>query len=213
MGQLETLQIAIAPDASAIKATVQADVDAAAVKTALVDGLAGFNIPADNIAVDIAAPSGENGGTRVNAATGANQRYMGDYWLDVPNIQVGLAECQTSVDRVLAASTINFVTNSDELGDGAVNAINALSAVMILCAEQGNLRALIGGHTDSSGDAQANLGLSQRRAVTVRRELISRGVEAGSLKAIGFGAEQPIADNATDEGKALNRRTTIMWAE
>ena len=213
LGQLETLNIAIAPDANAITATVQGDVDASVFKAALVDALAGFDIAADRIAVNVATPAGENGVTRVNAATRANQRYMGDYWLDVPNIQVGLADCQSSVDRVLGETTINFVTGSDELGEGAVNAINALGAVMILCAEQGKLRAVIGGHTDASGDATANLGLSQRRAVTVRRELIARGVAPLALKALGYGAAQPIADNATDEGKALNRRTTIVWAE
>ena len=213
LGQLESLNIAIAPGANAVTATVQGDVDAGAVTAALVDGLAGFGIAADNIAVSVAAPEGENGGTRVNAATGANQRYMGTYWLDVPDIQVGMADCQGSVDRVLAQSTINFVTGSDQIGDGAVAVINALGAVMALCAEQGKLRAVIGGHTDSSGDAIDNLGLSQRRAVTVRRELIARGVAPSSLKALGYGATTPIADNATDEGKALNRRTTITWSE
>lgn len=213
LGQLETLNISMAPDARVVTATVQADVDAPAVKSALVEGLAAFDIAAENVAVSVAAPTGENGVTRVNAATGANQRYMGDYWLDVPVIDVGLTDCQASVDRVLGEKTVNFVTNSDQLGDGAVTVINALSAVMIICAEQGGLHAVIGGHTDSSGDALANLGLSQRRAVTVRRELIARGVAATSLKALGYGAQQPIADNATDEGKALNRRTTVVWAE
>ena len=213
LGQLETLNIAIAPDARTVTATVQGDVDADAVKAALADGLAGFGFGADDIAVSVAPPSGENGVTRVNAAAGLNQRYMGDYWLDVPNIQVGLADCQAAVDRVLREGTINFVTNSDQLGAGAVKVINGLSAVMILCAEQGGLQAVIGGHTDSSGDAQANLGLSQRRAVTVRRELIARGVEASALKALGYGAQRPVADNATDEGKALNRRTTVVWSE
>jgi len=211
--QVETLTVTIAPDANAITATVQGDVDPAAVKAALVDGLAGFDIFADNIAVSVAAPAGQSGALRVHATTGANQRYMGDYWLDVPNIKVGKADCQSAVDRVLSQSTINFVTGSDALGDGAVKVINTLSAIMILCAEQGKLRAVIGGHTDASGDATANLGLSQRRAVTVRRELIARGVAPTSLKALGYGAAQPIADNATDDGKALNRRTTVIWAE
>lgn len=213
LGQLETLNIAFSPEAKSVKATVQDDVDAAAIKTALVDGLAAFNVSAGDVSVDIAAPQAENGATRVNAATGTNQRYMGTYWLDVPKINVGLKDCQASVDRVLSEGTINFVTNSDQLGDGAVKVINSLGSVMVICSEQGGLRAVIGGHTDSSGDALANLGLSQRRAVTVRRELIARGVDGTALKSLGYGAEQPIADNATDEGKAKNRRTTIVWAE
>lgn len=213
LAQLETLTIAIAPDANRVSATVQADADPSAISAALVTGLAGFGISADDISVAVVGQSGENGATRVNAATGLNQRYMGDYWLDIPKITVGLAQCQASVDGVLADGKINFVTNSDQLGDGAVQIINRLGAVMIQCAEQGGLRALIGGHTDSSGDALENLGLSQRRAVTVRRELIARGVAPAALKSLGYGSAQPIADNATDDGKAQNRRTTIVWAE
>ncbi len=74
-------------------------------------------------------------------------------------------------------------------------------------------RAAGEGHTDSSGDAAANVGLSQKRAIAVRLALITRGVPQAMLRAQGYGAAQPIADNTTDEGKALNRRTTITWSE
>ena len=213
LAEMETLKISVAPGKAQVAATVQGDVDAPTVKAALVEGLGAFGVAADGVSVAVAPIPGENGTTRVNAATGANQRYMGDYWLDVPQITVGMADCQAAVDRVLAEGTINFVTNSDQLGDGAFKVINSLGAVMILCAEQGKLRALIGGHTDSSGSAEANLGLSQRRAVTVRRELMARGVDGSSLKAVGYGAAKPVADNATDNGKARNRRTTIEWSQ
>ena len=91
--------------------------------------------------------------------------------------------------------------------------INDLGSIMARCAEEANLKAVIGGHTDSSGDATANLGLSQRRAIAVRRELIARGVPPTALKSVGYGAEQPIADNETEDGRAKNRRTTIIWSE
>ena len=91
--------------------------------------------------------------------------------------------------------------------------INDLAAVMAVCAEGAGLRAEIGGHTDSSGDATANLGLSQKRAVAVRRELIARGVPAAALRAVGHGADVPVADNASEDGRAKNRRTTITWSK
>jgi OOP family OmpA-OmpF porin len=91
--------------------------------------------------------------------------------------------------------------------------INDLAAVMAPCAEEAGLKAVIGGHTDNVGDQEANLGLSQRRATAVRREMMDRGVPAASLKALGFGDAQPIADNGTDAGRAANRRTTIQWSE
>ena len=72
---------------------------------------------------------------------------------------------------------------------------------------------MIGGHTDNVGDATAKLGLSQRRATAVRREMLLRGVPGSALKAVGFGDALPIADNSTDDGRAKNRRTTIQWSE
>ena len=46
-----------------------------------------------------------------------------------------------------------------------------------------------------------------------RAGLLARGVDAAMLRATGFGAAQPIADNATEDGRAKNRRTTILWSE
>jgi outer membrane protein OmpA-like peptidoglycan-associated protein len=62
------------------------------------------------------------------------------------------------------------------------------------------------GHTDSSGAAQHNKELSQKRAESVRAFLIKQGVAAKRLVAKGFGPDRPVADNATDEGKEKNRR-------
>jgi large repetitive protein len=64
----------------------------------------------------------------------------------------------------------------------------------------------IEGHSDSDGSDEYNLALSDRRAKSVMRYLIDKGVAAGRLKAKGFGESRPIASNATEEGKAQNRR-------
>ncbi len=64
----------------------------------------------------------------------------------------------------------------------------------------------IDGYTDNVGDARANRLLSQRRAEAVRRSLIGLGVAAGRLRAVGHGADDPIASNATAAGRLQNRR-------
>ena len=65
------------------------------------------------------------------------------------------------------------------------------------------------GHTDNVGTAEYNQKLSERRAQAVVDYLASKGVYQGRIKAIGMGLTKPIADNATEEGRAQNRRVTI----
>jgi OOP family OmpA-OmpF porin len=65
------------------------------------------------------------------------------------------------------------------------------------------------GHTDNIGTAEYNQGLSERRAQAVVDYLASKGVYPGRIKPIGMGLTRPIADNATEEGRAANRRVTI----
>ena len=68
----------------------------------------------------------------------------------------------------------------------------------------------IEGHTDSTGSANMNQVLSQRRAEAVRQALIEDGVDASRLSALGLGEDQPIADNASESGRARNRRVDIV---
>jgi OmpA-OmpF porin, OOP family len=70
----------------------------------------------------------------------------------------------------------------------------------------------IEGHTDNLGNADANLTLSGQRAVTIKNALIGKGVPKERLLAIGFGAQKPIADNATDAGRAQNQRIEFRVA-
>ena len=68
----------------------------------------------------------------------------------------------------------------------------------------------IEGHTDSRGAVGANRVLSQRRADAVRDALIAAGVAAGRINSVGLGEEQPVADNASEEGRARNRRVDVI---
>ncbi|HEU4705446.1 MAG TPA: OmpA family protein [Sphingomicrobium sp.] len=65
------------------------------------------------------------------------------------------------------------------------------------------------GHTDSTGSAASNQALSQKRAESVARQLRAKGVSPARIATRGYGASNPIADNATDAGKAMNRRVEI----
>jgi outer membrane protein OmpA-like peptidoglycan-associated protein len=67
----------------------------------------------------------------------------------------------------------------------------------------------IGGHTDNTGDKAKNKTLSMNRAKAVKDYLVSKGIDATRLTAVGYGDSAPVADNGTPEGRAQNRRTVF----
>jgi OOP family OmpA-OmpF porin len=67
----------------------------------------------------------------------------------------------------------------------------------------------LSGHTDSMGAEVANQRLSENRAIAVKRYLVSRGIAAGRIDAVGYGESRPIASNNTAEGRRENRRTVV----
>ncbi|HEU4431273.1 MAG TPA: OmpA family protein [Myxococcota bacterium] len=74
-------------------------------------------------------------------------------------------------------------------------------------------RVSVEGHTDSVGADAYNQSLSERRAGSVRDYLVEKGVDASRLSVAGYGESQPVADNATAEGRALNRRVELKVQE
>ena len=72
------------------------------------------------------------------------------------------------------------------------------------------MRIQIIGHTDSIGKEKENLSLSFQRAKVVVAYLVSKGIQADRLNAEGLGDKQPIGDNSTEQGRALNRRTELV---
>lgn len=72
-----------------------------------------------------------------------------------------------------------------------------------------NVELKIGGYTDSTGDPAYNKQLSQDRAYTVMNELTRLGISPSRLVAEGYGSQHPVADNATEEGRARNRRISM----
>lgn len=84
-----------------------------------------------------------------------------------------------------------------------------LDQLIALMTENPQLRILISGHTDNVGTAADNLVLSNNRAKAVIGYLQQNGIDVKRLSAKGFGATKPVADNATESGKAQNRRTEL----
>ncbi|MCG2609290.1 OmpA family protein [Acinetobacter sp. SM34] len=107
------------------------------------------------------------------------------------------------IATALNLQIINFVTSSAEIPD-ANKSILDQAAALIKRAPQVHLT--VKGHTDASGNAQVNKALSQKRAQTIVDYLVKQGVDPAQLQAVGYGSEQPVADNATPEGQFKNRR-------
>ena len=73
-----------------------------------------------------------------------------------------------------------------------------------------DLRVSIEGHTDNTGTPQGNKSLSDDRAKAVVAAVVGQGVEASRMSAVGWGQDRPVADNATEEGRAKNRRVEVV---
>ncbi len=106
-----------------------------------------------------------------------------------------------------ASGNVNFAVGSARLTKAGREAVDQV--IEELRSFDRVKSIVITGHTDSTGSAAANQKLSERRAAAVRDYMISRGVNPALLTAIGAGEDQPIADNSTKEGRAMNRRVEI----
>jgi outer membrane protein OmpA-like peptidoglycan-associated protein len=114
---------------------------------------------------------------------------------------------ETSLNDLFKAEPILFGTGSSDI-DAKSDATIAKAAALLLSEPVGNVA--VEGFTDNTGGAAKNTQLSQARADAVRKALVSKGVAAERLKAKGFGPDRPLADNATPEGRAANRRVEVV---
>jgi outer membrane protein OmpA-like peptidoglycan-associated protein len=103
---------------------------------------------------------------------------------------------------------VTFETNSAKLRPESLSILDGVAVRIERChCSHVDIR----GYTDSVGKPEYNQKLSERRANSVKDYLEAHGVGAGILGAQGFGEENPIASNATKEGRAANRRVTVRF--
>lgn len=87
---------------------------------------------------------------------------------------------------------------------------SSLEEVVDLLQTEPDKKIRVEGHTDSSGDAEANLLLSEQRAQAVLEALVSMGVVSDRISALGMGEDFPIASNEDEDGRARNRRVDVI---
>lgn len=113
------------------------------------------------------------------------------------------AECIGRINAILDIRKINFEPGSDT-PDGAAGGI--ISDIADILKQCGEFPLEISGHTDSQGRLEMNQRLSEARALAVLNALRERRVLTSSITSVGYGVDQPIADNGTEEGREANRR-------
>jgi len=114
-------------------------------------------------------------------------------------------------DQIILNMPGNITFNTDQ---DAIKAqfYNVLNSVALVLNKYNQSLVDVFGHTDSTGSPAHNQELSERRAFSVAQYLSGRGVDARRVSIIGYGASQPIATNATEEGRSQNRRVEIQIA-
>ena len=109
-------------------------------------------------------------------------------------------EKETILDAV---SHLEFDTGKSIIKATSMGSLNEMAELMV---RNDKFKVLLKGHTDSQGSDDVNLKLSQSRVDSVKKYLVSKGIDGGRIVALGYGDKQPIATNETADGRQKNRR-------
>lgn len=108
--------------------------------------------------------------------------------------------------NLIMPGNVTFPTNESSLKSDFYSVLDSVALVLI---EFNKTTIVVAGYTDSVGSDASNQALSQRRAESVTAYLTSKKVTAARFETVGFGERNPVADNKTSQGRALNRRVEI----
>jgi len=150
----------------------------------------------------------------VEAKDWADTRFLQVLAADYPGQKVEepqlAAKAPSEKDRAIINKQIqiHFTPGSDEIMAGSFLVLDALGETM---TSFGNTYLRVEGNTDTTGSATTNLTLSDRRALAVKDYILQNfpNIEPSRFQTIGRGSANPVADNATEAGRQLNRRTDI----
>jgi OOP family OmpA-OmpF porin len=153
------------------------------------------------------------------AALGVQQRLgaLGElgftvrYELTLPVLSDEAVACQDEANRrVATGETVLFSFDSDKIHEIGRQLLDEIVEIGKLCPD---VNVLVTGHTDSVGDVEYNIELSERRAQAVVDYLVRNDFGEERLTPVGLGFSQPIADNSNDESRAMNRRIEFRAME
>ena len=145
------------------------------------DGIASFTLP---------------GGQKISTPEGSNAEAFLTF----------LAAEGDDLNTRFTLDRVNFETGSANITAESQEQINNFAAILDAYK---SVHIRLEGHTDNTGDAEANKNLSTQRALAVKNALAQLGTGSDRMESAGFGQEQPVADNATPEGRAINRRVDV----
>jgi OOP family OmpA-OmpF porin len=114
------------------------------------------------------------------------------------------------IKEVVELKGVNFATGSARLLAESTAILDDAAATL---RKHPEIKAEVAGHTDNTGSRALNVKLSQQRATAVMNYLVAKGVPADNLTAHGYGPDHPLADNATADGRAANRRVELRIAQ
>ena len=123
----------------------------------------------------------------------------------------GDKKIRESAYDIIPATTVTYAITFDEnKAELRPESMPEIEHIARLMKNNPHISFEVQGHTDSKGTDQQNQILSQRRAEAIVSTLVRLGVPPARLTAVGMGSRKPIADNATEEGRALNRRVELI---
>ncbi|UQA55877.1 OmpA family protein [Polyangium aurulentum] len=105
---------------------------------------------------------------------------------------------------------VHFEFNKDKIRPESFPILDEVASVL---KDNPKIRIEIQGHTDNKGSAKLNKDLSERRAASVLKYLVSKGIDATRLTSKGYGMEKPVVPNTTEQNRALNRRVQFVRTE
>lgn len=174
-------------------------------------GTAG-GVIANNVSPPFTPQDSDRGvGVAIGLATGAVVGALVGHCLFDPEIEAAAATepppAPEPVRKKIVLRGVNFDYDKSTLQAAGRPILDEAATVL---GENPSMTVEIRGYTDSRGSDAYNMGLSGRRAETVRKYLVSRGVAADRLTTRGFGESDPVATNDTAEGRAQNRRVELV---
>ncbi len=157
-------------------------------------------------------------GTAIGAAIGGLAGAGGGKMMDqqeqqmnqtLANSEAASVQRQGDLLAVTLKGDVSFDTNSSVVRPGVYSELDRIASSLV---QYPNTVIRIEGHTDSAGSEAFNIDLSRRRAEAVKNLLIQRGVTSSRMEVVAFGESSPIATNATEAGRQMNRRVVIVIA-